>query len=92
MPKRLGRRDDIWAQIGLYSSLGFILPAGAVGGYVIGWMLDNWLHTSPVLSIVMGFVGVAGGLVEILRILGREEKRASGDDTNPPGDDRSGPS
>jgi F0F1-type ATP synthase assembly protein I len=91
VPKRPEIRDDIWAQIGLYSSLGFILPAGAVGGYVIGWLLDNWLHTSPVLSIVMGFAGAAGGLIEILKILGREEKRASGDDANPPGDDGSGP-
>jgi F0F1-type ATP synthase assembly protein I len=91
VPKRPGGRDDIWAQVGLYSSLGFILPAGAVGGYVLGWLLDDWLHTSPVFSIVLGFVGAAGGLVEILRILNREEKRAGGDESNPPSEDGPGP-
>ncbi len=82
MPKRPGRQGDIWAQIGLYSSLGFILPAGAVGGYMLGWLLDSVLHTSPVLAIVMGFLGAGGGIVEVLRILKREEKRASRDDSN----------
>jgi ATP synthase protein I len=83
VPERQGRQGDLWAQIGLYSSLGFMLPAGAVCGYVLGWLLDKWLHTRPVLAIVMGFLGVAGGIFEVLRILTREEKRAGGDDSNP---------
>ncbi len=92
MPKRPERQGDLWAQIGLYSSLGFILPAGAVAGYVLGWLLDDWLHTSPVLAIVMGFAGAGGGLIEILRILGREEKRAGGDDSNSKRNGGPGPS
>jgi ATP synthase protein I len=80
--RRFGKRADLWAQIGIYTSLGFIIPAGAVGGYVIGWLLDEWLHTKPVLGVIMGFLGVAGGVVEILRILTREEKRASRNNPN----------
>jgi F0F1-type ATP synthase assembly protein I len=87
VPKRLGRGGDLWAQVGFYSSLGFILPAGAVAGYMIGWLLDGWLHTRPVLAIVMAFVGVAGGIVEVVRLLTREEKRADGNDSSPRGDD-----
>ena len=82
MPLRPGKQADLWAQVAFYSGLGFILPAGAVAGYVLGWLLDRVLHTSPVLAIVMGFLGVAGGIVEVLRILNREEKRASRDDSN----------
>lgn len=87
MSQRPARHGDLWAQIGFYSSLGFILPAGAVAGYMLGWLLDIWLHTKPVLAILMGFLGAAGGIVEVLRILTREEKRASGDDSNSPPDD-----
>ena len=93
MPRTPGRQSDLWSQIAFYSGLGFILPAGAVAGYILGWLLDSWLHTTPVLGIVMGFLGAAGGIVELLRILKREEKRASGDDSNSgPGGPESGQS
>lgn len=87
MSLRRDRQGGLWAQIGLYTSLGFIIPAGAIGGYLLGWVLDNWLHTQPVLAIVMAMLGAAGGFVEILRILSRAEKLAgrnnSGNGSNP---------
>lgn len=82
MSRRFGKQADLWAQIGIYTGLGFIIPASAVGGYVLGWLLDEWLGTKPVLGVILGFLGAAGGVVEILRILTREEKRASRDDSN----------
>jgi F0F1-type ATP synthase assembly protein I len=66
---------SLWAQVGFYSSLGFILPAGAAGGFGLGWLVDRWLHTWPAFAVIMSLVGAAGGLVEILRILSRAEKR-----------------
>ncbi len=75
MPKTPGREMSLWAQVGFYSSLGFILPGGAVGGVALGWLLDKSLHTSPVLTVVLGLAGAAGGLIEILRILSRAEKQ-----------------
>jgi F0F1-type ATP synthase assembly protein I len=62
--------------------LGFILPAGAMGGLLIGWLLDKWLHTSPVFAIVLTLLGVTGGLLEVLRILARTEKDADRGDSN----------
>ena len=70
------KQANLWAQIGLYTSLGFILPAGAVVGCAGGWYLDRWLHTSPVLTVLLGFLGAAAGFIEVLRILGRAEKDA----------------
>ncbi len=75
---RLGKQADIWAQVAYYSGLGFIIPAAAVGGYYLGWLLSGWLHTGPWLAVVVALVGVAGGLVEVLQILTRAEKRQSG--------------
>jgi F0F1-type ATP synthase assembly protein I len=74
--------SNIWTQVGLYTSLGFILPAGALAGSAIGWLLDRWLHTSPVLLVILGFMGTAGGLVEVLRILGQAEKDDDGNQSN----------
>jgi F0F1-type ATP synthase assembly protein I len=73
---------NIWAQVGFYTSLGFILPAGGLVGSAVGWLLDRWLHTSPVLTVILGFMGAAAGLTEVLRILGRAEKDADRDHSN----------
>ena len=79
MAPHRGKQFDPWAQIGFYTSLGFILPAGAVAGGLAGWYFDRWLHTAPVLMIVLGFVGAVGGFIEVLRVLSRAEKDADGD-------------
>jgi F0F1-type ATP synthase assembly protein I len=81
LPRR-GKQTDLWAQIAFYTSLGFILPAGAVGGYVLGWLLDDWLHTKPILGVVLAMLGAAGGFLEVLRILTRAERNAGGNNAS----------
>jgi ATP synthase protein I len=80
--KNSRKQANVWAQVGFYASLGLILPAGAVVGCVGGWYLDRWLHTSPVLTVVLGFLGAAAGFIEVLRILRRAEKDGDGDNSN----------
>jgi F0F1-type ATP synthase assembly protein I len=82
VPRSTGKQANIWAQVGFYSSLGIILPAGAVVGGACGWCLDRWLHTSPVLTVVMGFLGAGGGFLELLQILKRAEKDADRDNSS----------
>ena len=62
--------------------MGFILPAGALAGAAAGWLLDHWLHTSPVLTVILALIGAAAGLTEVLRILGRAERDADRNDSN----------
>lgn len=80
MPKTPGKRMGLWVQVGFYSSLGFILPAGAVGGFGLGWLLDQRLHTSPLCAVIFGLLGAAAGVMEILQILARAEKRNDTDE------------
>jgi F0F1-type ATP synthase assembly protein I len=68
--------------VAYYSSLGFIVPASAVAGYSVGWLLDRWLRASPVLSIVFTMLGAVGGFVELLQLLKRAERRAGGNDSH----------
>lgn len=77
-----GKPSDLWTQVAYYSSLGFVLPASALIGYGIGWLLDRWLHTSPVLSIVITMLGGVGGFLEVLQMLKRAERRAGTDSSN----------
>jgi len=71
-----GSQKDLWGQIAFYSGLGFIIPGGAAGGYFLGWLLDEYLHTTPFLGIIGGLAGAAAGIVEVLQILTRAEKSA----------------
>jgi ATP synthase protein I len=48
-----------------------IIGAIAVGG-LIGYFLDNWLHTKPYLMLVFGFLGFFAGLRDMLRRANRQ--------------------
>lgn len=82
MPRGPGKLTSVWAQVGFYTSLGFILPAAALVGFGIGDWLDEQLHTAPVLAIVMAFLGAGGGFIEVLRILTRVGSGAGGNNTS----------
>jgi F0F1-type ATP synthase assembly protein I len=70
---------NVWAQVAFYSSLGFIIPGAVVGGVLLGWFLDDYLHTSPVFITIGGLAGAAAGIVELLQILNRTQKSADRD-------------
>lgn len=46
------------------------VAAVAVGGF-IGWLLDRWLHTSPLLLIVFIALGTAAGFWSVYRVASR---------------------
>lgn len=48
-------------------SFGWVLPAAMGAGAGLGWLLDRWLGSSPVATLLLGLAGLAAGLREILR-------------------------
>lgn len=38
----------------------------------IGWALDRWLHTSPILLAVFVLLGGAAGVANVWRLMGRQ--------------------
>ena len=65
------KKKSPWVQFGRYSQLAFMLPAGTVAGYLIGALLDRWLHTSWI-SIVGLLLGTVGALVELIWTVSRD--------------------
>jgi F0F1-type ATP synthase assembly protein I len=53
-----------------YSQIAFALPAGALAGWLIGGWLDRQFGTG-FLSIVLLLVGVAGGIIHLIRFAQR---------------------
>lgn len=59
-------------------SLPFALMVSVILGGGAGYLLDRWLHTTPILSLILGVLGFAAGLWDVLRQLSKEEKREQG--------------
>jgi F0F1-type ATP synthase assembly protein I len=59
-----------WKQIGDYASLGVMMPAATITGYLIGLALDRWLGTNFLYSVFL-ILGIAAGFMELLRIVSR---------------------
>jgi F0F1-type ATP synthase assembly protein I len=66
-------KKNPWVQVGRYSQLAFMLPAGTVAGWLLGSALDHWLRTSWI-SIVGLFLGIAVGMIELIRTVLRDTK------------------
>lgn len=73
---RVRRRDKIAEEagragsqsaMGLAFRIGIELVAGLVVGGGIGWLLDDWLGTSPFLLILFFFLGAAAGILNVWR-------------------------
>ena len=67
------KKQSPWVQVGRYSQIAFMLPAGTVAGYLLGALLDRWLRASWI-SIVGLLLGTAAGLIELIRTVSRDLK------------------
>jgi len=53
--------------LGALSAVGIAFVLAVVFGFLIGYGLDAWLGTSPLFMIVFFFLGVAAGVVNVIR-------------------------
>mgnify|MGYP002069294837 CR=1 FL=1 len=54
-----------------------LLACIAVGGG-LGYFLDSWIHTSPLVALILGAVGFAAGMRQLLRRLSKDTKEDDG--------------
>lgn len=60
-------------------SFGWVLPAALAAGAGLGWLLDRWLGSFPVATLLLGLAGLAAGLRQILREADTLASEGSGD-------------
>jgi len=65
------QKKNFWLQLGRYSQLAFVLPSATVAGWLLGAVLDRWLHTSW-LYLAGLILGIAAGFVELIRTVSRD--------------------
>jgi F0F1-type ATP synthase assembly protein I len=61
-------KDNVIRQLGKYYGVVFLLPASLLAGWIIGYLLDRVFGTQ-ILKIVFLFLGVAAGIIEVIREL-----------------------
>jgi ATP synthase protein I len=79
-PNSSGPKSPEIAKAKKYSStaaLAMELPFTIVGavllGSALGYFVDRWLHTRFIFTMILGAVGFAGGLKEVLRRLAQSD-------------------
>ena len=76
MTKKDPKQVTSWRQIGLLSSIPFILALAPIVGYFLGKFLDQKFRTQPWLSLVLMGLGFVAGVRETIKIvkLSQEEE------------------
>ena len=60
--------------IGNAFKLGTELVAAVIVGTIIGFILDNWFGTKPILIIVFFFFGTAAGITNVIKAAKKMQK------------------
>jgi F0F1-type ATP synthase assembly protein I len=61
------------SQAALAMELPFTIVGAVLLGGLLGFFLDHWLHTKLIFTLVLGGLGFAGGLKEVLRRLAQSD-------------------
>ncbi len=79
MSDRHRRRD--FRRLAELSSTALVLPSSIAVGLFFGYVLDRWLDTDPWLLLTFTVLGIASGLISLLRVIKKMMK------DEPPGSD-----
>ncbi len=63
------------ASLGKALKISTELVASVVVGTTIGFLLDNWFDTKPLLIICFFFIGVAAGILNVFRSANKMHKK-----------------
>jgi F0F1-type ATP synthase assembly protein I len=65
-------KDNLTNELGKYYTLAFLLPTCILVGFGIGYGLDKLFGTG-ILKIVFLLLGVAAGIIEVIRELSKDD-------------------
>jgi ATP synthase protein I len=65
-------KNNLVSELGKSYSLAFLLPVSILVGFGIGYGLDKFFGTG-FLKIIFLFLGVAAGIIEVIRELSKDD-------------------
>lgn len=69
MTEKPPNKVTAWRQVGLLSSIPFILALAPIVGYFLGKYLDTKFRTSPWLGFILLILGFVAGVRETINIV-----------------------
>lgn len=69
MTEKDPKKVTAWRQVGLLSTIPFILALAPIVGFLVGKFLDQKFRTQPWLSIVLLGLGFVAGVRETIKII-----------------------
>jgi F0F1-type ATP synthase assembly protein I len=63
--------NEFFRLMARYSPVIMLMPASALGGYMLGYGLD-YLFTTTYLRFVFLILGVVSGIIQLIRMLDRD--------------------
>jgi len=70
-PSPRKRPESESSQYAAALELPIVLVSAIVVGGLFGYLLDRWLHTKPILMLILGGVGFYAGVRDVLRRVSR---------------------
>ena len=77
-PSPRKRPATIAQQISAVLELPFLLVASVAVGGGLGYLVDERIHTSPIFTLILGVVGFAAGIIQLLKRLLKDVKDDGG--------------
>lgn len=74
-----GDKTEIFKSLLTYGTLGLEMGLSVAIGIGIGYYLDRYFKTSPILSIVFLLFGIAAGLKRLYEVYKRAERESEGE-------------
>jgi ATP synthase protein I len=71
----MGRDKGYLKYLALVGEVGVVIAASIGGGLLAGVLLDRWLGTGPVLTVVLLLAGIAAGFLQMFRLLLPRDKQ-----------------
>jgi len=53
----------------LLIGVGTILASTVISGFILGYVTDLWLETTPIFMLLFGVLGFVGGFLKVYKML-----------------------
>ena len=70
--KTTGEKEGpLFGKVARYAAIGVEFPSTIIGGMFLGYLLDRYFETSPLLATVTTLLALAGAFIRLVQLLNR---------------------